>query len=354
MVAEIMDIEYKRKLATIRQISDVKPIEGADRIVAYQVDGWWVVDSKDKYQVGDVVIYIEPDAFVPTTLAGFLSKGKEPREYMGIKGEKLRTIRLKGQLSQGLLLEFSAQLAIKLGAGSGAKFADFLGHDVTEILGIIKWEPPVNPQLAGQTKGNFPSTVIKTDAERCQNLKRQIVDWSDAGIEWEVTEKLEGTSVTFALLGDEFIVCSRNVNLKEDDTNLYWKIAREYDIEKKMRDAGLNDYAIQGEIWGNGVQGNIYQVQQQYLSIFTVQYKGQYLTPADRQELCKKLSLPHSPVLHNDWKIDGKSIDEILLMADGQSVCGTIGCLREGLVFKSKDGKHIWKAVSPNYLIRYS
>jgi len=337
----------ERKLASIRKISSIASIEGADRIIAYQVDGWWVVDSKDKYQVGDLVVYIEPDAFVPTELASFLSKGKEPREYLGIKGEKLRTIRLKGQLSQGLLLPLSV-----LG-NPEETFAitdDSIGADVTEQLGILKWEAPIPAQLAGQVKGNFPSNVIKPDAERVQNLVREIAKWDVEGVDWEVTEKIEGTSFTAGIINGEFIVCSRNVNLKEDETNLYWKIAREYDIEAKLRGLMLDNVVIQGEIYGMGVQGNIYNLQQTYLGIFTVQKNGQYVSPIVRQNIISEMKLPTAPVLNNAWKIDGKSVDDILKMADGFSVLGTQGVLREGLVFKSADGKHIWKAVSNKYL----
>lgn len=96
-----------RKLATVRKIVEVKLIEGADFIIAYRVDNWWVVDTVGKYVVGDLVIYIEPDSWVPIDLAPFLSKGKEPREYNGVKGEKLRTIRLRGTWSQGILINLN-------------------------------------------------------------------------------------------------------------------------------------------------------------------------------------------------------------------------------------------------------
>lgn len=93
-----------RKLASIQKIVEIKPIEGADRICAYKVLGWWVVDTVGRYNVGDLVIYCEIDGFLPNSIAPFLSKGKEPREYNGVKGERLRTIKLRGQLSQGLIL----------------------------------------------------------------------------------------------------------------------------------------------------------------------------------------------------------------------------------------------------------
>lgn len=98
----------ERKLATIRRIAEVKEIVGADAIEAVRVDGWWVVVKKGEYQVGQLAVYLEVDSWVPTDIAPFLTKaGHEPKEYEGIKGERLRTVKLRGQLSQGLLLPIS-------------------------------------------------------------------------------------------------------------------------------------------------------------------------------------------------------------------------------------------------------
>lgn len=97
----------ERKLASIRVIADVQKIEGADSICAYVIDGWTIVDSINKYKIGDFVIMLEIDSWVPTEIAGFLSKGNQPREYNGIKGERLKTIKLRGCLSQGLILPIS-------------------------------------------------------------------------------------------------------------------------------------------------------------------------------------------------------------------------------------------------------
>jgi|SRR6056297_881963 len=94
-----------RKLASIRKISDIQPIEGADLIQVATVDGWKVVVKRGEFQVGDLVVYLEIDSWVPHELASFLSNGKEPREYNGVKGERLRTIKLRGQVSSGLLLK---------------------------------------------------------------------------------------------------------------------------------------------------------------------------------------------------------------------------------------------------------
>jgi len=231
----------ERKLATIRKISEVKAIPEADKICAYGVDGWFVVDSVGKYSVGDLVVFLEVDSFVPTELAPFLSKGKEPREFEGVKGERLRTVKLRGQISQGLLLPIPED-TIK---GAGSLIAE--GLDLTDHLGIIKWERPMNAQLAGMARGNFPALVPKTDQERIQNLTRSFEQYQQDT--WSITEKLDGSSCTFYLDDEDvFHVCSRNLDLKEDEANSFWKVARKFNIEDIMSRNFMKGIAIQGEM----------------------------------------------------------------------------------------------------------
>lgn len=335
-----------RKLASIRKIDNVAPIVGADKICAYQVGGWWVVDSVGKYQPNDLVVFCEVDSWIPTEIAPFLSKGKEPREFEGIKGERLKTIKLRGQLSQGLLLPVSED-TIK---GAGVLFGE--GLDVTDHLGIKKWEKAIPAQLAGQVRGNFPSLIPKTDQERCQNLVKEINAAIEAGLRFEVTEKLEGSSCTMYMDPDgEFHVCSRNMDLKRDDNNSFWRAAIANDVERKMRDMGLLGVAIQGELIGPGIQGNIYKLNDVRFFAFDVYVtKGGYMNPLERRDLVAAMGIDHVPVLHIDKYI--RPVDQLLAWADGMSVLGDInGPLREGLVFKQVDGGMTFKAISNKYLL---
>jgi RNA ligase (TIGR02306 family) len=335
-----------RKLATIRIIDELNPIEGADAIECAVVGGWKVVVKKGEYSVGDMVVYLEIDSWVPTELASFLSKGKEPREFEGIKGERLRTIKLRGQLSQGLLLDR------RLALDHVAQIEE--GMDVSELLNIVKWERPMNAQLAGMAKGNFPTQIPKTDQERVQNLKNEIAGAAEAGLQFEVTEKLEGSSMTVYLIDGEFGVCSRNLDLKEDGGTTFWQIAREYNIEDKMRVAGLNNFAIQGELIGPGIQGNIYKLSKPMFMVFDMYdiNAGSFLTPHDRRAFIKVLDIPHAPVLVVDKDLGVGSIDEILQWAEGKSVMGDIvGPEREGIVFKEVNGGMTFKAISNKYLL---
>jgi RNA ligase (TIGR02306 family) len=285
---------------------------------------------------------LEIDSWVPTELAPFLSKGKEPREFNGVKGERLRTVKLRGQLSQGLLLNLDTALPFT------NSFQD--GDDVSEVLNIQKWERPMNAQLAGMARGNFPSVIPKTDQERAQNLVKEIA--SAGNMSFEVTEKLEGSSMTCYLIDGVFGVCSRNLDLKETADNTFWQVARAEGIEEKMREIPDGEWAIQGELIGPGIQGNIYKLSNPEFHVFDVYNikSGEYLTPVFRRALIERMGLAHVPVLNDGKHLNGVDVDTILSWADGDSEIGS-GPLREGIVFKQVDGGMTFKAISNKYLL---
>jgi RNA ligase (TIGR02306 family) len=335
-----------RKMATIRVIDALNPIDGADAIECATVGGWKIVVKKGEYSVGDRAVYCEIDSWIPTKLAPFLSKGKEPREYEGIKGERLRTVKLRGQLSQGLLLNLDQVIPETHSFDEDA--------DVSEHLGITKWELPMNAQLAGMAKGNFPSEIPKTDQERAQNLVEEIRVSAEAGTKFEVTEKLEGSSMTVYLIRGEFGVCSRNLDLKETEGNAFWATARKEDIEDKMRIAGMNNFAIQGELIGPGIQGNIYKLSKPEFRVFDMYniQTGAYLVPHERRAFIKVLDLLHVPVMYVDKDLGVGSVEEILQWTEAKSVMGDInGPQREGIVFKEVNGGMTFKAISNKYLL---
>jgi RNA ligase (TIGR02306 family) len=338
----------ERKLATIRKIAEVKSIEGADKICAYRVDGWWVVDSVGKYQINDLVVYAEPDSWVPTALAPFLTKaGHFPKVFEGVEGERLRTIKLRGQISQGLLLPISSCVE-KQGCWSSLSEGD----DVTEWLNIIKWERPMNAQLAGMARGNFPTLVPKTDQERVQNLVKEFngIFQEDT---WSITEKLDGSSCTFYLDDEDvFHVCSRNLDLKEDEANSFWKVARKFQIEDIMRRNFMKGMAIQGEMIGEGIQGNQYKTQLDfYVYDMYNTHTAQYILPVQLKAACERLGLKHVPILAEDISLVGESVSGILAQAEGKSELNASE--REGLVFKSNSiHDRSFKAISNKWLIK--
>lgn len=339
-----------RKLTTIRKIEEIKPIPEADKICAYRVDDWWVVDTINKYQVNDLVIYCEVDSWIPHKLAPFLSKGQEPREYNGVKGERLKTVRLRGQISQGLLLPIDLTF-----------FRD-PGTDVTETLGIQKWEPPIPAQLQGTMKGNFPYFIPKTDQERCQNLRKDIFEIHKDEI-YEVTTKLDGSSMTVYVKDGEIGVCSRNIDLKETEGNSFWKAAREQNIVDALLALCFKhgeEYAIQGELIGEGIQGNPEKLKGQrfYLfDIFSITY-GYYLKPEERYTVLEMLGdmgadIEHVPIIDQDVRVAQAydTIDELLEFAEGSSL--NPQTKREGLVFKSWESDFTFKAIANSYLLKH-
>jgi RNA ligase (TIGR02306 family) len=338
-----------RKLATVRKISEIRPIDGADSIELAIIDGWQTVIKKNEYRVGDLAVYCEIDSWIPTTLAPFLSKGKEPREFNGVKGERLRTVKLRGALSQGLLLPFNDLLKMKY--DSEAVVAE--GDDVTEMLGIQKWEMPIPAQLAGQVRGNFPTQIPKTDQERVQNLVKEVQEAAANELQFEVTEKLEGSSMTCYLIDGVFGVCSRNLDLKETESNAFWQVARREKIEEKMRTAWTgSDFAIQGELIGPGIQGNIYKLSQCEFYVFDVYNVsgGFYAIPSERRSLIDDMGLKHVPVLHLFKDLGTGSVANILFDAEGKSWLNP-SQEREGIVFKENNGGMTFKAISNRYLI---
>jgi len=338
-----------RKLATIRRIDAVRPIPDADAIECAVIGGWTTVVKKDEFKAGELAVYCEIDSWIPHEVAPFLSKGNFPRVYNEVKGERLRTIKLRGQLSQGLLLPLSTLTMVESEL--------FEGLDVSFPLGIVKYEAPVPAQLAGEVKGMFPGWIQKTDQERVQNLKEEFDHWLGEQHAWEVTEKLDGSSMTVYLRDGEFGVCSRNLELKPSETNSLWKVAVRNDLELKLRRANRN-LALQGELIGEGIQGNPYKMKGQEFFLFDIYDIGtsKYFTPAERRAFIEEHNINHVPVLAFGAELRDtlgiNSIDGILKFAEGKSVMGMIGCEREGLVFKSKTMQCSFKAISNKFLLK--
>jgi RNA ligase (TIGR02306 family) len=339
-----------RKLATVRKISEIRPIEGADAIELAIVGGWQTVIKKNEYRVGDLAVYCEIDSFVPTELAPFLTKpGHEPKEFNGVKGERLRTVKLRGALSQGLLLSIDRCISIA-GCTSGLEEGD----DVSEWLNVQKWEMSIPAQLAGQVRGNFPTWGKKTDAERCQNLITEIAEAYEADVKFEVTIKLDGSSMSVGVSPDgEFHVCSRNLSLKTNQVgNTFVDVAKKYDFETKLKSLGRS-LLISGELIGEGIQKNQEKIKGHDFYVFNIwdTVLGQYIPCDERIEIVEQLGLKHAPVLYNSVTLRELglcNVDDLLKFAEGPSLNSQS---REGVVFKSTDGSFMFKAISNSWLM---
>lgn len=334
-----------RKLASIRKIADIQPIKDADAIEVVTVDGWKIVVKKGEFSVGDLAVYLEIDSWVPHELAPFLSKGAEPREYNGVRGERLRSVKLRGQISQGLLLPIKAAWPEWTDENIAKHVSE--GDDLTESFGIQKWEAPISQQLVGQVRGQFPTHLIpKTDQERIQNCFQEIADKGD--VTYEVTLKLDGTSCTIFRWEDELRVCSRNLELKVNEEN---KDNTLVSMALKIGDRIPDGYAVQGEICGPGIQGNREGFKGHrffVFDIFDIQ-KHEYLKPSTRRMVCNAKNLDHVPVLGEDWRAP-ESVAAGLELAEGPSINHKI---REGVVYKcNEDQSFSFKTISNKFLLK--
>lgn len=397
-----------RKLVTVRTIDAIDDIPGADLIKVATVEGWKVVVKAGEFQVGDPCVFFEVDSYLPMDDERYKFLEKNAINWNDIPGARLKTIRLRKQLSQGLALPVSIFPEIQGYLGSD----NLRDINFTGILGIMKWDKPVNAQLAGLAKGNFPSFLRKSDQERCQNMGNAIFGYEqtfrpvptdaatsmlpgviteaiDAGrmrmidgvlhfvhepqasrdTRYEVSLKLDGSSMTLYTINRESCgtvqtgVCSRNLDLKMEgnDENSFVQMANSGLLEV-LKETAINA-AIQGELMGPGIQGNRENFAFNRFFIYNVYDidKGEFLNPVERHAFVKEMNqtaaimkieavIEHVPVLHMDVTLEElgiKNMDDLLKFAIGPSMHNNV---REGLVFKAMDGRHQFKAISNLYL----
>ena len=331
-----------RKLASVVKIVDIQPIPGADAIMVASVKGWKVVVKKNEYKVGDLAVYYEIDSFLPVRPQfEFLRKSSFKR--MGSnEGFRLKTIRLRGQISQGLLTP------IPEGITNPKE-----GDDLTEALDIVKYEPPIPAQLAGKIKGTFPSFIPKTDEIRIQNFESE-VGFSPVGERAYVTEKLDGTSFTCYFNNGVFGVCGRNWELSETDDNSLWRMAKMLELKEKMTKLGKN-IALQGELVGAGINGNLYGMSDHKLYFFTGYDidKGRRMFFDELEWVLFGLQLQMVPVLEKYGFVipnEGNIVDYMLKYAEGKSVLN-MEVDREGVVVRGLEREFSFKAISNTYLL---
>lgn len=328
-----------RKLVTVQEIAEILPIKKADRIETVRVLGWYVVVKKGDFKVGDKVVYAEVDSKFPE---------KEEFAFLKDSNYRVRTVRLRGQVSQGLCLPLDV-----LPEGNYE-----VGDEVTELLGVTKYEPPIPAVLNGEVKGAFPGFLEKTDETRVQVLQEILTKFK--GVRTVITEKLDGTSSTFYLNRDEFGACSRGLELLEDDKNTYWKMAHKYDIESKLRKLGRN-IALQGEIIGASIQKNKYGLEnsERDLRLFNIYDidKSEYLGHKEFTELAEQLEIPTVPVIDENFELID-NIDELVELSKGRSMLNK-KIHREGVVIKGFEettdmGDRLsFKVINPDFLIKY-
>ena len=326
-----------RKLATIRTVRETRQIEGADRIELAIVDGWKCVTKRGEFSVGDDVIYCEIDSFLPVREEFEFLRKSSLKTMDGREGFRLRTVKLRGQISQGLLLHPSM-----IGRETS------IGEDVTEELGIVKYEAPIPACLGGDVVGGFPAFITKTDEERIQNLACDFDSFRDN--EFYVSEKIDGTSFTAFVHDGEFGVCGRNWQLAEDYKNSHWRVVHSTDLQDRLMKFG-RPLAVQGELIGPGIQKNRYGRKEPSVLVFNVYdiAASAYVDKAEMETICSELELQMVPPLGQ--MAVPETIDEILQIAEGKSVLNP-KTEREGLVWVrgSGDDRISFKTISDRFL----
>lgn len=320
----------ERVLARIAVIDDLNSIEGADAIEVASIDGWKVVVKKNEFQIGDKCVYCEIDSILPE---------KEEFEFLRRVNFRIKTIRLRGQISQGIIFPTSILPVDYQNAE--------IGTDVTDIIGVTKYEKKVPAQLQGVALRYFPPFLRKTDEERVQNLSKCFDKFK--GCLFYATIKYDGTSFTCYKHEENFGVCSRNMELKEDYENTYWQAAKKYNLAELLPDG----YAIQGELIGPGIQSNSYGLSEIKVLVFNVWdiKKQTYLTLKEKKEFVKNLNMELVSIVEENLDVYSMSIDQILTMAEGKSDLNS-KVEREGLVFRSQTDEFVsFKAISNKFLL---
>lgn len=376
-----------RKLASIQRILSINPIDNADNLEVATVLGWHVVVKKGEFSIGDLVVYVEVDSILPE---------RPEFEFMRPRHFKVKTIKLRGQVSQGIIFPLSIL----------PNFDNYVEDiDVTDSLGITKYEPELPTSLRGKTKSpyrfkytwlpdwfysvarkvltqklfkkylcvisgaTFPDFIPKTDETRVQVLQGLLNKYQ--GTKCYITEKLDGSSITIYLRNGEFGVCSRNVDLKEEQGNAFWDTVRAMDIETKLKNYASNslwkNIALQGELIGEGIQGNKLKIKGQTIRFFNAFDidKQCYSDFEVFQKLILQLDLKAVPVLDIEFTLSN-DIDGLVELAKGKSViCPTAE--REGIVIRPLEeieeteearGKLVrnrlsFKAINPKFLLKY-
>lgn len=340
-----------RRLATVETIVDLAPIPGADNIVRARVRGWDLVTRRGEFAVGDLCVYFEVDTMVEVAdpRFEFLTPRGVRTDVDGAYGHVLRTVKLRGQYSQGLALPLSQFPEL---AGTTP------GTDVTDVLPVIKWEPPVPAEISGQVRGGLPGWISKTDEERIQNIGQILTaDVSD----WEATEKIDGTSMTAYVdpSGDVEGVAGRTWDLVESDKSTLWRLARELDLHGLLSHQypGLRA-AVQGEAFGEGIQANPLRIRGQRFAAFNLLVDGQVVPRAQWPDWLLGLSVP----VHTDLGYPA-TVEQALGDVEKLTSLVTAGRPAEGIVWRARhvtsvtcsDGSVLrasWKVISNRYLLK--
>ena len=344
----------KRKLASIQRIIDIEPIQGADRIELAHVLGWQCVVNKGQFKAGDLGVYFEIDSFLPIRPEfEFLRSSSYKKTDLLVEGFKLRTQKFRGQLSQGLLLPVSQFPEVPADAD--------VGTDVTEILGIRKWEIEEKATTGGTVIGTLPYDIPHTDEIRVQAEPELIRAFT--GLEYYISTKMDGSSHSLGIDENGFHVCGHNYEYKDDGTSSFYELIKQRGYQEKMtafvEEQGLKTFTIQGELCAPGIQQNRLKLKTPEWYVFTIRENGKRVGLNRMQEICKALNMTTVPVEEVDTDLPSRypTVEALLERADGNYPNGG---KKEGIVIRPTEpvyndliGAELsMKVVSNKYLLK--
>ncbi len=343
-----------RKLASVQRIWKIEPIEGADRIELAHVLGWQCVVNKGQFQEMDPAVYFEVDSFLPIAPEYEFLRATSYRktDIMG-EGFRLRTMKFRGQISQGLLLPVSAFPAIPADAE--------VGTDVTELLGVKKWEIEERITTGGTMIGTLPYDIPHTDETRVQAEPELIQAF--AGLPYYISTKMDGSSHSVGIDENGFHVTGHNYEYKDDGKSPFYELVKSMDLQAKMEafaaDNKLSTFTIQGELCAPGIQKNRLKLTKPVWYVFTIRENGKRVGLTRMLELCEKLQLESVPIeeIGTDLPAKYPTVEALLKRADGNYPRGG---KKEGIVIRPTEpvycelisGALSMKVVSNKYLLK--
>ena len=343
-----------RKLASIQRIWKIEPIEGADRIELAHVLGWQCVVNKGQFQPMDIAVYFEIDSFLPIRdeFEFMRSSSYKKTDIMG-EGFRLRTMRFRGQISQGLLLPVSQFPEIP-------KNAD-VGDDVTELLGVRKWEIEERATTGGTVIGTLPYDIPHTDETRVQEEPELIQAF--VGLEYYISTKMDGSSHSIGIDENGFHVTGHNYEYKDDGSSSFYKLvkAREYQtkMEDYMKALGMKTLTIQGELCAPGIQQNRLRLTKPEWYVFTIRENGKRVGLKRMLQICEALDITPVPIEEVGTDLPSKypTVEALLSRADGEYPNGG---KKEGIVIRPTEpvfcplisASLSMKVVSNKYLLK--
>ena len=343
-----------RKLASIQRIWKIEPIEGADRIELAHVLGWQCVANKGQFKEGDLAVYFEIDSFLPIkeNFEFLRSSCYKKNEIMG-EGFKIRTMKFKGQLSQGLLQPISAFTELR-------DMSLEVGDDVSDELGVRKWEIEERATTGGNIIGQLPYDVPHTDEVRVQVMPEVLDLFKD--YPYYISTKMDGSSLSVSIDQDGFHVTGHNYEYKDDDSSAFYRLVNSLDLKTKMQelmaDRGIKLLTIQGEFCAPGIQQNRLKLTKPAWYVFTVRVDGNRVG-LDEMSITTYLGLDQVPIEEKgvNLKEHYPDVDSILAGADGEYPNGG---KKEGIVIRTQEpiyspeigGPLSFKVVSNKYLLK--